>query len=103
MPNLKNAILFLEGFLIQWNSMLEQYNQMNAFNKGVVFGYIYQLQHIEENKYSIVDEIRKINSDIPVVKTNDFGHMHGNSIIPIGAYATINADEKSIIVSDYLK
>lgn len=106
MPNLKNAILFLEGFhsdIIQWNSMLEQYNQMNAFNKGVVFGYIYQLQHIEENKYSIVDEIRKINSDIPVVKTNDFGHIHGNSIIPIGAYATINADEKSIIVSDYLK
>ena len=106
MPDLGNAVLFLEGFhsdIIQWNSMLEQYNQMNAFSKAVVFGYIYQLQNIEENKYSIVDELRKINSNVPVVKTNDFGHIHGNSIIPIGAEVTINANEKSIVVSDYLK
>lgn len=106
MPKLENAVLFLEGFhsdIIQWNSMLEQYNQMNTFSKAVVFGYIYQLQHIEENKYSIVDELRKINSNVPVVKTNDFGHIHGNSIIPIGAEVTINANEQSIIVSNYLK
>ncbi len=105
MPDIENAVLFLEGFhsdIIQWNSMLEQYNQMNVFNKVIVFGYIYQLQNIEENKYSIVDELRKINSNVPVVKTNDFGHMHGNSIIPIGAEVTINANEQSIIVSDYL-
>ena len=84
-PNLENAVLFLEGFhsdIIQWNSMLEQYNQMNAFNKAIVFGYIYQLQHIEEN---------------------DFGHIHANSIVPIGAEVTINANEQTIIVSDYLK
>ena len=106
MPNLENVVLFLEGFhsdIIQWNTMLEQYNQMNAFNKAIVFGYIYQLQHIEENKDSIVDELRKINSNVPIVKTNDFGHVHGNSIIPIGADVTINANEMSIVVSDYLK
>lgn len=106
MPDLENAVLFLEGFhldIIQWNSMLEQYNQMNAFNKAIVFGYIYKLQNIEENKYSIVDELRKINSNVPVVKTNDFGHIHGNSIIPIGAEVTINANDKNIVVSDYLK
>ena len=106
MPNLVNAVLFLEGFhsdIIQWNTMLEQYNQMNAFNQAIVFGYIYQLQHIEENKDSIVYELRKINSNVPIVKTNDFGHIHGNSIIPIGAEVTINANEQSIIVSDYLK
>lgn len=106
MPNLENAVLFLEGFhsdIIQWNTMLEQYNQMNAFNQAIVFGYIYQLQHIEENKDSIVDEVRKINSNVPIVKTNDFGHIHGNSIIPIGADVTINANEMSIVVSDYLK
>ena len=106
MPDLENAVLFLEGFhldIIQWNSMLEQYNQMNAFNKALVFGYIYKLQNIEENKYSIVDELRKINSNVPVVKTNYFGHIHGNSIIPIGAEVTINANDKNIVVSDYLK
>ena len=106
MPNLKNAILFLEGFhtdIIQWNSMLEQCNQMSVFSKAVVFGYIYQLQNIENNKYSIVDELRKINSNVPIVKTNDFGHLHGNSIIPIGAEVKINAKKQSIIVGHYLK
>ena len=106
MPDLSNAILFLEGYhtdIIQWNSMLEQYNQMQAFNKAIVFGYIYQLQNIEKNKYSIIEELRKVNIDVLAVKTDDFGHMHGNSIIPIGADAKINANEKSIVVSDYLK
>lgn len=106
MPDLEDAVLFLEGFhsdIIQWNAMLEQYNQMNTFNKAVVFGYIYQLQHVEENKFSIVDELRKINSNVPIVKTNDFGHIHGNSIIPIGAEVKINGKEQSIIVSNYLK
>ncbi len=106
MPDLEDAVLFLEGFhsnIIQWNAMLEQYNQMNAFNKAIVFGYIYQLQQIEENEKMIVDELRKINSGVPVVKTNDFGHMHANSIIPIGAEVIINANNQSIVVSEYLK
>lgn len=105
MPNLENAVLFLEGFhsdIIQWNTMLEQYNQMNVFNRVVVFGYIYQLQDVEKDKYSIVDELRKINTDVPIVKTNDFGHKHGNSIIPIGAEVKINEKEQSIIVSNFL-
>ena len=104
MPNLKDSILFLEGFrhgIIHWNSMLEQYKQIGAFNNAVVFGYIYQLQYAENNKYDIVEELRKINIDIPVVKTNDFGHRHGNSIIPIGADVKISKDE--IILGDYLK
>ncbi len=57
----------------------------------------------DENKYNIVDELRKINRDVPIIKTNDFGHLHSNSIIPIGAEVTINANEQSIVVSDYLK
>ena len=83
--------------------MLEQYNQMKALNKAVVFGYNYQLQYVEEDSYNIVDELRKINQDVPIIKTNDFGQLHSNSIIPIGAEVTINANDKSIIVSDYLK
>ncbi len=106
MPDLEDTVLFSEGFhsnIIQWNAMLEQYNQMNAFNRAVVFGYIYQLQQIEENEKMIVDELRKINSSVPVVKTNDFGHMHANSIIPIGAEIIINANNQSMVVNDYLK
>lgn len=45
----------------------------------------------------------KINKDIPIVKTNEFGHEHPNSIIPIGADIEINSMNKSInIVSKYL-
>ena len=106
MPILKESVLFIEDYyldIIQWNYMLEQINQMNALNKAIVFGYIYHLQCEENNKYDIVEELRKINTVIPVVKTNDFGHVHGNSIIPIGVNVSINATEKSIKVSEYLK
>jgi len=104
MPELKESILFLEDFhldIIQWNYMLEQISQMSVLNKAIVFGYIYQLQYAEDNKYDVVEELRKINVDIPVVKTNDFGHIHGNSIIPIGANVRISKD--GIILGDYLK
>ena len=53
MPDLKNSILFLEGYsadIIQWNTALEQYNQMGILNNAIVFGYIYQLQFVEKNK-----------------------------------------------------
>ena len=104
MPDLMNSILFLEGYhsdIIQWNSMLEQYKQIGGLNTAIVFGYLYQLQFTENNKYDIVEELRKINTEIPVVKTNDFGHIHGNSIIPIGANVRISKD--GIILGDYLK
>lgn len=105
MPELKDSILFLEGYMsdiIQWNSLLEQYNQMGVFNKAIVFGYIYKLQYLENNKYNLVEELRKINSEIPVIKTDDFGHRHGNSIIPIGVNAKLNPKDKSITIDKYL-
>lgn len=105
MPDLKNSIFFLEGYMsdiIQWNSLLEQYNQMEVFNKAIVFGYIYKLQYLEKDKYSLIEEIRKINPEIPVVKTDDFGHRHGNSIIPIGVNAKLNSKDKSIVLEKYL-
>jgi muramoyltetrapeptide carboxypeptidase len=105
MPNLEDSILFLEGFhsdIIGWNSMLEQYKQSGLLNRAVVFGYNYELQFVGNNQDNIVNELRKININIPTVKTNDFGHIHGHSIIPIGVNATINAEQKSITVDDYL-
>lgn len=105
MPELTETILFLEGYhsnIIEWNTMLEQYNQMNALDNGIVFGYIYELQYTEKNKYNIVEELKKINSNIPIVKTNDFGHRHANAILPIGAEVKINAKGKTITVSKYL-
>ena len=105
MPDLKNSILFLEGYMsdiIQWNSLLEQYNQMGVFNRAIVFRYIYKLQYLENDKYNLVEELRKINQEIPIVKTDDFGHRHGNSIIPIGVNAKLNPKDKSIILEKYL-
>lgn len=107
MPNLNNSILFLEDYhssISQWNTMLEQFNQSNIINNAVVFDYIYQLQCIENNKHKIEDELTKINSKIPIIKTNDFGHRHPNSIIPIGVDIKIEPTDKSItVLDDYLK
>lgn len=107
MPNLNNSILFLEGYksdIIQWNSLLEQYNQMKVLNNTVVFGYIYQLQFEDKNKYNITDELIKINNKVSIVKTDDFGHKHPNAIIPIGADIKIDCNNKSInIMNEYLK
>ncbi len=107
MPNLNNSILFLEGYksdIIQWNSLLEQYNQMKVLNNAVVFGYIYQLQFEDKNKYNITDELIKINNKVPIVKTDDFGHKHPNAIIPIGVDIRIDSNNKSInIMNEYLK
>lgn len=106
MPELKDAILFLENYrsnIVRWNTMLEQCNQMGILNKAVVFGYIYQLQYVEKNRYSILDELKTLNPDIPIVKTNDFGHEHGNSIIPIGVNVEINPIDGSMyLIEDYL-
>lgn len=106
MPILDNTILFLEGYrsdIIEWNSLLEQYNQMGALNNAVVFGYIYQLQFENGNTYSIEKELMKINLEIPTIKTNDFGHKHPNAIIPIGVNIKIDPINKSInIIDEYL-
>lgn len=106
MPDLSNAILFFEGYktnIIHWNTLLEQYNQIGVLKNAVVFGYIYKLQFEDNNKYNIESELMKIKKDIPIVKTNEFGHEHPNSIIPIGTDIEINLDYKSInIISKYL-
>lgn len=107
MPDLNQSILFLEGYksdIIKWNSFLEQFNQMGALNNAVIFGYIYQLQFEENSKNSVENELIKINPKVPIVKTNDFGHMHPNAIIPIGVEIKIDCISKSIeIVNEYLK
>lgn len=107
MPDLKDKILFFEDFhssIIEYNYMLEHYNQMNVLNKAVVFGYLYGLQHVHKNKDDIVEELKKINPNIPIVKTEDFGHIHSNSIIPIGVMIKLNPIDQSItIIDNYLK
>lgn len=107
MIDLENSILFLEGYksnIVQWNSFLEHYNQIGAINQAIVFGYIYQLEFAEKGKFDVVEELLKINDKVPIVKTNDFGHEHPNSIIPIGVKMKIDAVNKNIeIVEEYLK
>lgn len=105
MPDLDDSVLFLEGYTTTiegWKEVLTKYEELGLLNKAVVLGYLYQLQYVENNKYDIVEELRKINKDLPVVKTNDFGHIHGNSIIPIGVTVTVNPNNNSITVDKYL-
>lgn len=105
MPDLNDSILFLEDYVIDidgWRDILTKYEKLGVLNKAVVFGYLYKLQCVENNKYSIVDELRKINKSVPIIKTNDFGHIHGNSIIPIGVRVKLNPKDNTITVDKYL-
>lgn len=105
MPDLDNSVLFLEEYTTTidgWKEVLNKYEELGLLNKAVVLGYLYQLQCVENNKNDIVEELRKINKYVPVVKTNDFGHIHGNSIIPIGVEVKINPIDKTITVDKYL-
>ncbi len=101
----KDYIYFLEGYstdINQWNSSLEQMKQIGMLNKAIVFGYNYNLEYINKNTSSIIDEIKNILPKLPFVKTEDFGHIHPNAIIPIGAEILIENNEIKII-EEYLK
>lgn len=105
MPDIKDSVLFLEGYTTTidgWKETLNSYETLGVLNKAIVFGYLYQLQCVENNEHDIIDELRKINKEVPVIKTNDFGHIHGNSIIPIGVNVKLNPIDKSITVDKYL-
>lgn len=109
LPKIENLILFLESFSLEpitCECMLEQMKQMKLFDNAsaVVFGYIYGYQETYQNKYKIEDNFKNVyNKIMPMIKCNDFGHKHSNTIIPIGANIEINPNNKTIkIVDEFL-
>ena len=102
----KNKILFLEEFSFESPSaMVSNYlyrlRQKGIFNKvsGIWLGNYEGDVAIEK---ILIDTIEDINLNIPIIKSDNFGHIERKITIPLGVKAEIK-DGKIKLVEDYLK
>lgn len=91
MPDFENKLLFLEalsGDINKISTYLTQLKQLGAFNKikGLILG---EFTEYERNEKNIKIEdliIKKINLDIPIIKTSELGHSPNSKAIAIGRF-----------------
>ena len=102
----KNKILFLEEFSFESSSaMVSNYlyrlRQKGIFNKvsGIWLGNYEGDVAIEK---ILMDTIEDMNLNIPIIKSDNFGHIERKITIPLGVKAEIK-DGKIKLVEDYLK
>lgn len=101
-----NKILFLEEFSFESPSaMVSNYlyrlRQKRVFNKvsGIWLGNYEGDVPIEK---ILMDTIEDMNLNIPIIKSDNFGHIERKITIPLGVKAEIK-DGKIKLVEDYLK
>ena len=101
-----NKILFLEEFSFESPSaMVSNYlyrlRQKRVFNKvsGIWLGNYEGDVAIEK---ILMDTIEEMNLNIPIIKSDNFGHIERKITIPLGVKAEIK-DGKIKLVEDYLK
>ena len=101
-----NKILFLEEFSFESPSaMVSNYlyrlRQKRVFNKvsGIWLGNYEGDVAIEK---ILMDTIEDMNLNIPIIKSDNFGHIERKITIPLGVKAEIK-DGKIKLVEDYLK
>ena len=101
-----NKILFLEEFSFESPSaMVSNYlyrlRQKGVFNKvsGIWLGNYEGDVAIEK---ILMDTIEDMNLNIPIIKSDNFGHIERKITIPLGVKAKIK-DGKIKLVEDYLK
>lgn len=102
-PDLTGAILFLEALHATPESSeaaFYQLKQMGVFEKvgGVIVGFIYSMQK-GGNPHSQVEEVlARVTEDykFPILKVNDFGHNHPNTVLPVGAEVRLDTEVLSV-------
>ena len=101
-----NKILFLEEFSFESPSVmvsnyLYRLRQKGVFNKvsGIWLGNYEGDVAIEK---ILMDTIEDMNLNIPIIKSDNFGHIERKITIPLGVKAEIK-DGKIKLVEDYLK
>ena len=101
-----NKILFLEEFSFESpsamvSSYLYRLRQKGVFNKvsGIWLGNYEGDVAIEK---ILMDTIEDMNLNIPIIKSDNFGHIERKITIPLGVKAEIK-DGKVKLVEDYLK
>ena len=97
-PDFSQAILFIEvpGFTPDiFYNRLHQFKQAGLFNqiKGILVGYAR-----EKDGYSAESIIHQVTRehDLPIVKTDDFGHHCPNTVLPVGTLARLDADSATL-------
>jgi Uncharacterized proteins, homologs of microcin C7 resistance protein MccF len=107
LEELSGKILFLETSeeqptpdrLSELLSVLDQYGVFEVVN-GVIIGKPQDGAHYDEYKKIYMDIIGKYNK--PILFNMNFGHSHPRCILPYGIEATIDCDNKKIIINEPL-
>ena len=101
-----NKIIFLEEFSFESplgmvSNYLYRLRQKGVFNEvsGIWLGYYKGDVSIEK---ILMDTIEDMNLNIPIIKSDNFGHIERKITIPLGVKAEIK-DGKIKLVEDYLK
>ncbi|MBG0785596.1 MAG: LD-carboxypeptidase [Anaerolineaceae bacterium] len=102
-PDFTDAILFIEAMFIspkRCYASFQQLEQIGVFKgiQGAVVGYIDGMQRDGGTGPFMEDILLEATQDytFPILKINDFGHNCPNTILPIGAQASLNADLQSL-------
>ena len=105
-PDFTNAIFFVEAYQITpeaCHAAFAQLLQMGVFDQisGAVVGYIDGMQREPQPKPHMEDILLHMTEafDFPILKVNDFGHNCPNTILPVGAQASLDAGRQSFEIS----
>jgi muramoyltetrapeptide carboxypeptidase len=100
-PVFEQSILFLEftgydpAFL---DARFQQMKQLGLFEKvrGVVIGHVQEAP--QEKAYQAENILSRVteNFDFPILKTDDFGHLCPNTVLPVGVRARLDADRAAL-------
>jgi len=102
MPDFKDKILILESYKLTLNelkNLLQKMKEAKMFNEinGILLGkFIITNGNPKQIKEIFVNALKEFN--IPILKTEDFGHNSHFTPIPIGGEIEINATKKEIII-----
>lgn len=105
MPNLKDAILFIEDcvedkdvFVVNFDRDLQSIIHQPNFEKvkGIVIGRFEQLSRMTKEKLIKIIKTKKELDNIPVIAGVDFGHTNPQITFPIGGKVKIIADKNKI-------
>ncbi len=102
------AILFLESceddtFPDILSQTLQKYKDMGILDRisGIIFGRPYSVTNFDDYDNLIVKILASYNkSDLPVITQMDFGHTDPMFVIPYGAKARIDSDNKTFAITD---
>lgn len=102
MPDFSEKILILESYTLTLNELEELIKIMKKENvfiglKGILLGkFIITDGDSNQVKELFLNELKQYN--IPILKTEDFGHNSHMTLIPIGAEIEIDADKKEVTI-----